>query len=192
MKRMLARVLPLADDPDSMVRFQTALALGEANRDPRVIEALVKIAVRDAADVWTRTAVLSSISQHTPAFIEALAARPGFFQTQAGRGWLDELSILVGSARDPGETQRLVERLIKSGTPNDVLINVLAALGKGLRRSGKSPSEAYRGMEAKRLRVSLRPGCADGDIGTGARRSEASFDRFARHRCLARDMEDPA
>ena len=142
----------LADDPDPMVRFQTALALGEANGDSRVIEALARIAARDAGDVWTRTAVLSSISQRTAAFIEALAARPGFFQTQAGRGWLDELSILVGSAKDPGEIQRLVERLIKSGTPNDVMINVLAALGRGLRRSGKPPSDAYRGMETKRLR----------------------------------------
>jgi putative membrane-bound dehydrogenase-like protein len=148
---MLGWVLPLAADPDPMVRFQTALVLGDANRDPRVIKALVKIAVRDAADVWTRTAVLSSISQHTATFIESLAARPGFFQTQAGRGWLDELSILVGSAKDPGEVRRLVERLIKSGTPDDAMINVLAALGRGLRRSGKPPSEAYRGMDAKRL-----------------------------------------
>jgi putative membrane-bound dehydrogenase-like protein len=149
---LLGWVLPLADDPDPMVRFQTAIALGDANRDSRVIEALARIAVRDAADVWTRTAVLSSISQRTPALIEALAARPGFFQTQAGRGWLDELSILVGSANDPGEMQRLVERLIESATPNDVMINVLAALGRGLRHSGKPPSDAYRGMETKRLK----------------------------------------
>src|SRR5205814_798356 len=102
--------------------------------------------------VWTRTAVLSSISKHTPALIEALAARPGFFQTEAGRGWLDELSILVGSAKDPGETQRLVDRMIKSGTSNHEMISVLAALGRGLRRSGKPPSDAYRGIDPNRLR----------------------------------------
>jgi putative membrane-bound dehydrogenase-like protein len=149
---LLRWVLPLADDPDPMVRFQTALALGEANRDPRVIEALARVAVHDADDIWNRAAVLSSISKRTSALMEALAAKPGFFQTQAGRGWLDELSILVGSEKDPAEMQRLVERLIKSGTSNDEMISVLAALGRGLRRSGKPPRDAYRGIEAKFLR----------------------------------------
>jgi hypothetical protein len=40
--------LPLAGDPDPMVRFQTALTLGEANSDPRAIAALSAI-----ADAWS-------------------------------------------------------------------------------------------------------------------------------------------
>ena len=57
--RVLAQVLELADDPDVFVRFQTALAIG-ASGDARVEPALLRIARRDAANHWMRSAVLCS------------------------------------------------------------------------------------------------------------------------------------
>ncbi len=45
----IAPLLSLADDPDPMVRFQTALTLGElTDRDPRALVALATIATKDA------------------------------------------------------------------------------------------------------------------------------------------------
>jgi len=59
---LIEKVLILADDPDSRVRFQVAFALGESN-DPRAATALSRIVIRDAANRWIRTAVLSSCAR---------------------------------------------------------------------------------------------------------------------------------
>jgi putative heme-binding domain-containing protein len=149
---LLAQVLSLAADADPMVRFQTALSLGAAGQDPRVMNALARIAVQDAADTWTRTAVLSSISKRAPALIEILAASPGFFETEAGQSWLDELSVLVGSERDPAQARGLVARLMNSNLSQDHLIKMLAALGRGLRRSGHPLAEALHGIAPEQVR----------------------------------------
>lgn len=58
---LLGRVLELADDPAPRVRFQTAFSLG-AVRGSQATAALARIARRDLADPWIRTAVLSSVS----------------------------------------------------------------------------------------------------------------------------------
>ena len=60
---VLAAVLPMAGDPDPMVRFQVALTLGAASGDRRTLEALGSLAVRNANDSWTRTAVLSAVGK---------------------------------------------------------------------------------------------------------------------------------
>ncbi len=56
---LLEKVLDLANDVDSRVRFRVALALGDTT-DERAVAALARIARRDAANRWIRTAVLSS------------------------------------------------------------------------------------------------------------------------------------
>lgn len=50
----------LADDPDPRVRFRAAIALGDVAQ-MWSFEPLARIATRDAADRWTRAAVLSSL-----------------------------------------------------------------------------------------------------------------------------------
>ena len=71
---LVEELLPLADDPDAKVRFRCALALGEIN-DGRIIPALAKIGVRDAADRWARAAVLSSVGRRADEFLPAVLAR---------------------------------------------------------------------------------------------------------------------
>jgi len=81
----------LADDPDARVRFQCALSLGNApfprdqddilpppnlRADPSMVNALARIAARDAGDRWTRAAILSSASGHGEALLEALMKQP--------------------------------------------------------------------------------------------------------------------
>src|SRR5581483_12495491 len=51
-----------ADDADARVRFQAAPSLGLLP-DDAATQSLVRIARRDAADPWTRLAVLSSAAQ---------------------------------------------------------------------------------------------------------------------------------
>jgi putative membrane-bound dehydrogenase-like protein len=149
---LLAKLLTLADDPDPMVRFQVALSLGDSHDDPRVIPALASIAVRDAADIWTRTAVLSSIPGKSSDMIEALAARSkGFFETDPGRSCLDELAIMVGAGRDESGIGRLIGRLVVSGADSRLLTRVVLAVGRGLKRSGGSPAGLRGGPASGRI-----------------------------------------
>jgi putative heme-binding domain-containing protein len=68
-----AGVLRLATDLDPRVRFQCALVLGGLLRAPDSTEdalpVLAGIATRDAADKWTRAAVLSSSAGHERALL---------------------------------------------------------------------------------------------------------------------------
>jgi putative membrane-bound dehydrogenase-like protein len=141
---LLAAVLSLAADPDPMVRFQTALTLGEAGDDPRTPEALASIAARDAGDLWTRTAVLSSIGTRGQALIEALARRKGFFDSSAGQVWLEEIAALIGSRRDPAQLRRLISQFVASRPDPDLPIRVVVALSRGARRSGTTLPDLLR------------------------------------------------
>ncbi|MGD0040563.1 MAG: HEAT repeat domain-containing protein [Isosphaeraceae bacterium] len=146
---LLAAVLPMADDPDPMVRFQVALTLGEASGDRRTLEALGSLAVRDAGDSWTRTAVLSSVGKSAPVLIEILAGKNRFFDTISGQLWLDELATLIGAGRDPVQLRRLVAPLVASRRDPDLMIRVLVAVNRGARRSGTSVSELLQPDWAK-------------------------------------------
>jgi putative membrane-bound dehydrogenase-like protein len=135
---LLAALLPLADDPDSMVRFQVALSLGAAGGDARVIDPLARIAVRDASDPWTRLAVQCSIPKRASTLLGVLAAKEGFLETAEGQTWLDELATLVGAERDEASIRRLISRLDQSGARPETLVRVAVALNRGLKRVGRS------------------------------------------------------
>jgi hypothetical protein len=79
------------DDPDARVRFQCALSLGNApfprdqddilpppnlRADPSMVNALARIAAKDAGDRWARAAILSSASGHGEALLETLMKQP--------------------------------------------------------------------------------------------------------------------
>jgi putative membrane-bound dehydrogenase-like protein len=140
----------LAEDPDAMVRFQTALALG-AVPDPKAIAALATIAVHDAADPWTRTAVLSSIGGRERALIAALTANPSFFAQPAGRLWLGELAVLVGATNKATDTQALLDQFAgPQADPGQARVVVLG-LGRGLQRAGGSLRSFLNGPAAAQL-----------------------------------------
>lgn len=138
--RLLAALAALAVDPDPMVRFQTALALGEADDDSHASLALAAIAVRDSDDRWTRIAVLSSIGKQGPKLIEALARKQGFLDTDSGKAWLEEIASLIGARRDPAELRRMIARFAESSRHPDLAIRVVVALNRGARRAGTSLS----------------------------------------------------
>ncbi len=60
-----------ADDSDARVRFQCALTLGEG-KDERIVPPLLRIALRDGGDKWTRAAVLSSIGERADDLFKGL------------------------------------------------------------------------------------------------------------------------
>jgi putative membrane-bound dehydrogenase-like protein len=143
-------VVALAGDPDSMVRFQVALSLGEAGPEPAVINALAQIAVRDAADPWTRMAIQSSVAHRAGQLLAVLAEKPRFLGSSQGQLWLGDLATLIGGERDPAQIKQLLKRLQDTRTGSDVMTRVLIALNQGLRRAGSSLT-AVLGEEAAAL-----------------------------------------
>ncbi len=114
-KPAAAAFAKLAADPDARVRFQTALSLG-ACHDDAVVPLLADIAVRDAADHWTRIAVASSSAGRTGKLVRALLTdRPAFAaEPTADRLQLvQELCVLVGSGRDSAEAGAVLDALAK-------------------------------------------------------------------------------
>ena len=175
---LLAAVLPLADDPDPMVRFQVALTLGEVNGDRRTLEALGSLAARDAGDTWTRTAVLSSVGKNSPVLIEILAGKNRFFDTKSGRLWLDELATLIGAGRDPVQLRHLVAQFFASGRDPDLNVRLLVAVNRGARFSGSSASELLQADWAQVDRSAHRTGHGNCLV-RGVHRSQASRHRLA-------------
>ena len=58
-----------AEDPNSAVRFQIAVALG-GWEGKGILRALARIALQDGNDKWTRAAVFSSLKDREPGFLE--------------------------------------------------------------------------------------------------------------------------
>jgi putative membrane-bound dehydrogenase-like protein len=143
-------LLALANDPDTMVRFQAALSLG-ALADPRAIPALATIAVKDADSRWTRAAVLSAVGGRTAALLGALGGRDGFFAHAPGRIWLDELAALVGAENRPADTRMLLDRFAGPDADPAQVRAVILGLGRGLQRSGGSLRQWLLGPDAARL-----------------------------------------
>ena len=148
----------MAGDPDPMVRFQVALTLGATSGDRRALEVLGSLAVRDAGDSWTRTAVLSSVGKNAPQLVDILAGKDGFFDTSAGRIWLDELAALIAAGRDPAQIRGLVAPLVAARRDTDLVIRVLVAVNRGARRSGTSVSELLQADRAEADRSARRAG----------------------------------
>ena len=139
----------LAGDPDPMVRFQTAFALG-TSPDPRRFDALATIAIADVEDKWTRTAVLSSVAGKPLTLIQKLQSR-SFFAKPESQPWLAELATLVGSENDPASVTALLNLVSGKATDPALTRAALLGLGRGLQRSGGSLRSVMKQENAKRV-----------------------------------------
>ena len=133
---LIAAILPLANDEDARVRFQTAFTLGELT-DPRAFDALVAIAKRDAADPWIRTAVLSSVANSSGELLVKLLADAKFAVGGNAAELIRELAQIIGSRGKAPELQSAFSAIGKiPATP--AFRFVFFGIGDGLKRSGKS------------------------------------------------------
>jgi putative membrane-bound dehydrogenase-like protein len=133
---LLTAVIDRADDVRPRVRFAVALALG-ATRDPRATEALARIARVDAADRWTRLAVLCSAAEVSHRLFADLVADQAFAATEAGASVLEALAGVVGARNRPDEVGRVLDALAEAR--GDRVLNqrrLAIGLGQGLRRAG--------------------------------------------------------
>src|SRR5262249_36240994 len=134
----LPQLLKLASDADARVRFQLAFTLGEMT-DARAIDALAIIALRDAADPWIRTAVLSSVAHTSDRMLTRLLPDAQFVSSRAVLDRIRELAQILGVRGQTPELQRVLASVgVSGGLASPVLGEVVSGIGEGLKRSGKS------------------------------------------------------
>ncbi|OJW12366.1 MAG: dehydrogenase [Planctomycetales bacterium 71-10] len=171
-RRLVSNVVARADDADPMVRFQVALTLGEANDDPRALDALAAIAIRDAADRWTRAAVLTAIAGRAPDLLARLS-EGDFLASDVGRPWLDDLATMIGQSKDAKAVEKVVADLLAGNQSDELRGRVVLALGAGLKRARGSLHEALSPAVWERLAplFDAAAKAADSDAPAAARAS---------------------
>ncbi|HUY34862.1 MAG TPA: PVC-type heme-binding CxxCH protein [Pirellulales bacterium] len=143
------RVIELADDADARVRFQVALALGQAAGDDAVAP-LARIALTGANDVWTRRAVATAVPDRAGRLLEIVTSaevsnEPTQGSSSDGRLALaGELARLVGARHEPSETAAAIDRLAagrdrgSAGPARHLEIAILLGLAQGAQSRGAS------------------------------------------------------
>ena len=116
----LARVETLLGfgDPDARVRMELAYRMGETG-DPRATDVLARLA--DGADVWLRTAIVSSSRDRALELLRRLA----------GDEIAPMIAVTIGARNDEAEISAALE--LARGSPA-----ILRGLGDGLRRANRS------------------------------------------------------
>jgi putative membrane-bound dehydrogenase-like protein len=137
-------LIKLAEDPAIRVRFHAALALGNrCQNEPAALEALAKIAAKDADDPWLRLAVLSGLAESSLAFLPLCNTIPSAigrreFQAQA--------AAIVGVRRRMPELNALLQMIgtrWRQTAPSHEMrleladcLAMMGGLAQGLERSG--------------------------------------------------------
>jgi putative membrane-bound dehydrogenase-like protein len=153
---LLPALVKLADHPDQRVRFQLALSLGESP-SPLAGEALGRIALRDAADAWTRSAVLSSAVPHAGEVLkDVLGLTPG----AAGRAeLLDALIATTAGNANPQDLSRAIAAIAPGGKPAFELwqLHALNTLCDALERKNLSLATLAANPESRAAAERLQP-----------------------------------
>lgn len=134
---LLERLLALAEDPSPHVRYQLAFTLGET-RAPERLEALERIARRDADSRWTRAAVLSSLAEGGAEMFARV--RRWFTEDRGGAPpgageyeFLRQLVQMLGARNRPEETAAVLG-LVEQAPPA-VAFTLVHALGEGVQQA---------------------------------------------------------
>ncbi len=132
---LVEKIAGLASHDELRVRFQVALSLG-ATRNPLAVEALARIAERDANDSWTRIAVLASAGNMPDALFARLAHSETFRSSETGAAFLDQLAEVLGARNRRDEVARALEILAGESQPQPFVRRLVLAIGRGMSRSG--------------------------------------------------------
>ena len=187
--RLFNRLLELAGDPSTQVRFQVAFSLGETD-DPRALPALARIAKRDAGSLWMRTAVLSSVPTSSGRMLAELMRDSSFASSPAARQLMSRLAQGVGARNETPEVNRVLTALAAHAHYPPATQNiVLEGLGNGLGRAGtnlRTVSSALSSKAARyvdRLLFEAQQNALDSNHSTGRRRQAIrllAYDDFSR------------
>ena len=120
---LIAAVLALTDDPSPRVRFRLAFTLGELLRseaDPRrSLEALARLAARDASDAWPRVAVVSSVPGSEDVLLSRLLRHHPDAPAGPGPGAAELARMIAETVGRRGDREQVVALLRVVATPPD-------------------------------------------------------------------------
>ncbi|MGE0606301.1 MAG: PVC-type heme-binding CxxCH protein [Pirellulales bacterium] len=149
-EKLLAALMPLANDDAPLVRYQLAFTLGEFAGDKR-IAGLSQIAQRDGADRWIRLAILSSLGQGAGDLFAELAGDNKFRVTADGRQFLEVLVNLIGTQNRKPDVAAVVAALQGfTSEEHDLSFALVRALGEGLAKAGAPLRETLAATDASR------------------------------------------
>lgn len=165
---ILERVLTLAGDDAIRVRFQVAFSLGEC-LDPRAVAGLRRIAERDGADPWMRTALLSSLREQAGELLLELLSNRRVATDENLLPFSRQLAFLTGARADNESVTRVLRALIglPAGAEARVIqTNVVVGMGDGLRRAkrnltdytaraGTAAQDWLNGLTAEAARIAV-------------------------------------
>lgn len=138
---LLGQVSQLGGDPESRVRFQCALVLGE-DTSTNQMNVLARIAMRDGADPWARAAVLSSVGNRAEDFFNALmATRSG--SAEATAAVMTDLSHIFGLGQPAANCLMLFNQI--TATIQSAGLSWQAAAIEGLAEGLRSRGFAHTG-----------------------------------------------
>ncbi|MHC4880307.1 MAG: PVC-type heme-binding CxxCH protein [Planctomycetota bacterium] len=152
-----AKLAAMTSDESLLVRYQLAFSLGAAP-GTTTTQALVQIALKDAADSWLRLAVLSSLHQNAGPAFEQLAGNSSFRKSTQGASLLSTLAEQIGSAGNDGEIALVVravgtlpdaEKTLKEGLVKSLVARQTdAGRKKLLAAAGGQTTELLAGLVA--------------------------------------------
>jgi putative membrane-bound dehydrogenase-like protein len=140
------RVLELADNPDSHVRFHTALVLAEAPAD-NLLPVLARIAVSPESDKWTHAAVLSAISGREMEFARTFAElMRRFLSTRSTPPAMfalsHEVGRIIGTTQNTNQIESVLQELLGQNQPGVLpwQFPFLSGFFDAVEKRGVSPS----------------------------------------------------
>jgi len=139
---LLEKIAALADDQNACVRMQAAYSLGES-QDSRAVDAVARIAKRDAGDQWIRTAVLSSVAQSSHQLLIRLLEDRAFAASSNGREMAEKLAYVTGVRNRPDEIGTLLDAAAALQTADEasLRLQIVLGLGDGLKQVAGSLRE---------------------------------------------------
>lgn len=140
---VLTGVLRLSNDPDSRVRLQAALSLGES-QDPRADRALLDMARGHGHERWMADAILSSARHRADRLIIGLLEAPSL--NDAERSLLSPLAATLGGLGDQPAMHRVLERI--QTRDEAIQTACLTGLLEGLSGGRSLPADAVEGWPA--------------------------------------------
>ncbi len=177
------KVIQLANDSDTRVRFQAALSIGELTGGD-AIGALASIARRDSKDPWLRLAILSSSAERADRLLEPLLqGKPDeFAATEAGLALLHPLAAVVGTRNRFTEVARVLMLATEApASSRRVQRELILGLGDGLARNGKTlqslkiAADEPAGRLLRELFAEAKQTAADKEAGVDARAQAAQL-----------------
>jgi putative membrane-bound dehydrogenase-like protein len=119
------KLLAMTADAELRVRYQLAFSLGEVPTNSQRNRALVEIAKRDAADIYVRMAVLSSLGEGAGEALALITADDKYRDGKEGRELVASLAGQIGKQQRPEDVKLVLKTLTELAKVNSTVLPII-------------------------------------------------------------------